>query len=339
MSRTRQDQVKYIFRPSIEARCAVPRDLPPEIVARCTELIQPTPSKRHHHCSQSEKAYDNDHFLKWCLARGIKWCLASGLPTDPISGLPTDSITLADAIGAFVKTTLFWLNIVREFPDSIIFAQSPAARDELHHVVDVLVPAIELLRNIDAYELILGDTIIPKAKVIDGDQGILTERGLERFKRWIVGGSAQDVETYLEDILSAAKRQIRNFNVDKPPTDILKDLCAGMAFVLLEKFGSRPTLTVDGPFYQLAAKLYEGTTGIGEGNENLERQCRRAFHRADHSLPERIELLSVKKSSRYSLEALGRTLGPENLQQLSEGRQILGQFFREIKKEVKFLWC
>jgi hypothetical protein len=113
MSCTRQDQVKYIFRPSIEARCAVPRDLPPEIVARCTELIQPTPSKRHHHCSQSEKAYDNDHFLKWCLARGIKWCLASGLPTDPISGLPTDSITLADAIGAFVKTTLFWLNIVR----------------------------------------------------------------------------------------------------------------------------------------------------------------------------------------------------------------------------------
>lgn len=172
-----------------------------------------------------------------------------------------------------------------------------------------------------------------RAKVIDGDQGILTERGLERFKRWIVGGSAQDVETYLEDILSAAKRQIRNFNVDKPPTNILKDLCAGMAFVLLEKFGSRPTLTVDGPFYQLAAKLYEGTTGIGEGDENLERQCRRAFHRADHSLPELIELLSVQKSSRYSLRALGpEKLGPENLLQLSEGQEILGQFFREIKK-------
>jgi hypothetical protein len=342
MSCTRQDQLKYIFRPSIEARCAVPRDLSPEIVARCTELIQPTPSKRHHLCSQSEKAYDNDHLLRWCLARGIKWCLARDLPTEPISGIPTDPITSGDTIGAFVKTTLFWLNMVHEFPDSIIFAQSPAARDELHHVVDVLMQAVELLRNIDSREasLILGGTTIPKAKVIDGKRGIVTERGLEWFERWIEGWSARDLATYLEDIVSAARRQIRNFNVDKSPTNILKDLCAGMAFVLLEKFGSRPTLTVDGPFYQLAAKLYEGTTGIGEGDENLERQCRRAFHRADHSLPELIELLSVQKSSRYSLRALGpEKLGPENLLQLSEGQEILGQFFREIKKSGEIRVC
>jgi hypothetical protein len=56
------------------------------------------------------------------------------------------------------------------------------------------------------------------------------------------------------------------------PINELKRHCATLAFHLLVKFGEFPRLTIDGPFYVLAATLYEVATG--RRNANLERACR-----------------------------------------------------------------
>jgi hypothetical protein len=59
--------------------------------------------------------------------------------------------------------------------------------------------------------------------------------------------------------------------------DMGKFSTAVCALLLLKIFGSRPpTLTSEGPFFQLTANLYEAATGIRE--VSLERQCRRAFN-------------------------------------------------------------
>ena len=59
----------------------------------------------------------------------------------------------------------------------------------------------------------------------------------------------------------------------KSPSQPLKTLSASFAYGLFEEFGSRPpTLTTDGAFFQLAALLFEGATGIA--GANLDWQCR-----------------------------------------------------------------
>jgi hypothetical protein len=58
-----------------------------------------------------------------------------------------------------------------------------------------------------------------------------------------------------------------------PRVDYAKIVAAASDFLLLSKFGmKRPTLTIGGPFYELASVLYEGATYIPEAN--LERYCR-----------------------------------------------------------------
>jgi hypothetical protein len=69
------------------------------------------------------------------------------------------------------------------------------------------------------------------------------------------------------------------------PADMLKRFCALVAYDVLGECGARrPTLTIDGPFFQLAAVLYEAVTGASEAN--LERACRSVFRTgADDSRP------------------------------------------------------
>jgi hypothetical protein len=55
--------------------------------------------------------------------------------------------------------------------------------------------------------------------------------------------------------------------------DVFKRLAAGFAFMLMKKFGKRPTKTTTGPYYELASVLYEGATGLA--GASLDRICRK----------------------------------------------------------------
>jgi hypothetical protein len=68
-----------------------------------------------------------------------------------------------------------------------------------------------------------------------------------------------------------------------PNPNFGKTLCAVIALRLLEKFGVAVTETADGPYYRLAALLYEGV--FGARDQSLERQCRRIFHQRSSGLP------------------------------------------------------
>jgi hypothetical protein len=60
--------------------------------------------------------------------------------------------------------------------------------------------------------------------------------------------------------------------------DLGKQTAADTAYDLLNEYaGSPPTLTIEGPFYQLASVLYEGAMGHEE--VDLQRHCRTAFKR------------------------------------------------------------
>lgn len=68
-----------------------------------------------------------------------------------------------------------------------------------------------------------------------------------------------------------------------PRPNFGKTLCAAIALRLLERFGVAVTETADGPYYRLAALLYEGVFGVRD--QSLERQCRRIFRQRRSGLP------------------------------------------------------
>ena len=83
---------------------------------------------------------------------------------------------------------------------------------------------------------------------------------------------------YLETTASLANQEIRDFKAQRAPSEPVKYFAAMFAFALIKFFSIRaPTLTTDGPFFRLATYLYEAATAIPD--QNLERQCRREFHK------------------------------------------------------------
>jgi hypothetical protein len=60
--------------------------------------------------------------------------------------------------------------------------------------------------------------------------------------------------------------------------NIKKSRAAARAFSILSRHGIEATLYKGGKFFQLAAALYEGATGIATDNEDLSRACKRIVH-------------------------------------------------------------
>jgi hypothetical protein len=81
----------------------------------------------------------------------------------------------------------------------------------------------------------------------------------------------------LIEIAESAESHSRRIQVRKGPQQNGKKLWAAyFAYYLLEHHGAKPTLSAEGVFFQLAATLYEGATGIA--NVDLSRACRLIFH-------------------------------------------------------------
>jgi hypothetical protein len=62
------------------------------------------------------------------------------------------------------------------------------------------------------------------------------------------------------------------------PGNFKKNRAALCAFAILRRHGIEATLYKDGKFFQLAAALYEGATGIATDSEDLTRACKRIVH-------------------------------------------------------------
>jgi hypothetical protein len=91
---------------------------------------------------------------------------------------------------------------------------------------------------------------------------------------------AERVRRFLTMIAAEAESEARRTKIRKAIPEPVKEDSARFAFVLITAFaGKDPTLTVDGPFYRLAANLYEAATGA---EANLERHCRRYFRQFNH---------------------------------------------------------
>jgi hypothetical protein len=60
--------------------------------------------------------------------------------------------------------------------------------------------------------------------------------------------------------------------------NVQKNRAAGGAFAILNRYGIEVTLYKGGKFFQLAAALYEGATGIATDSEDLTRACKRIVH-------------------------------------------------------------
>jgi hypothetical protein len=91
---------------------------------------------------------------------------------------------------------------------------------------------------------------------------------------------AERVRRFLTMMAAEAESEARHAKVPKAIPKPVKEDSARFAFVLIILFGGKdPTLTVDGPFYRLAANLYEAATGA---EANLERHCRRQFRQFKH---------------------------------------------------------
>jgi hypothetical protein len=74
----------------------------------------------------------------------------------------------------------------------------------------------------------------------------------------------------------AVNRAMESTSVRKGPRSPQKHEAALRAYQLLRTSGTTPTLSEDGPFFELAKLLYEGGTGIV--NADLSRACRQVFH-------------------------------------------------------------
>lgn len=92
------------------------------------------------------------------------------------------------------------------------------------------------------------------------------------------------LELFLNELaLAAANAEIRSMRLRVPRSggrpNYRKQAAAELALLLLVRFDRQPTLTPDGPFFNLASVLYEAATGRKDAN--LERQCRdsHASHR------------------------------------------------------------
>jgi hypothetical protein len=77
--------------------------------------------------------------------------------------------------------------------------------------------------------------------------------------------------------LAEAKRRRLEASMRKGrPKAIQKTTAAFFAHRLLRTYGGKPTLSTNGAFFQLAAVLYAGATGIADAD--LSQACRRIFH-------------------------------------------------------------
>jgi hypothetical protein len=89
----------------------------------------------------------------------------------------------------------------------------------------------------------------------------------------------RQVVVYLVALLRRAEAEVATKRRSGSPGRIDKTFAATEALSLLRRFASGgPTLTAEGPFFNLATALYEKATG--EASANLDWQCRQAFRRS-----------------------------------------------------------
>jgi hypothetical protein len=103
----------------------------------------------------------------------------------------------------------------------------------------------------------------------------------EQVRKYVAREPTEDrvrsLRKQLIEIAESAESHSRRTQVRKGPQQNGKKLWAAFfAYHLLERHGVKPTLSAEGVFFQLAATLYEGATGIA--NVDLSRACRLIFH-------------------------------------------------------------
>jgi hypothetical protein len=85
---------------------------------------------------------------------------------------------------------------------------------------------------------------------------------------------ADEFSKQLEILVTVARGMANNMRVQRGrPRDSHKEVVAGWARYLINKYGTKPlTLTIDGPYYELASVLYRA--GTGEHEADLSRHCK-----------------------------------------------------------------
>jgi hypothetical protein len=168
----------------------------------------------------------------------------------------------------YIAQTIFFI----KFMGSGREGSAPHQRaKELGTVTDTLRRAIALLRREAKLTLLIRSIPIEVANRM-GPLRLQSAYPLWNYHNY------RGLITELEEIVTEAEEVRRQIEIGpgSPKPDMMKINAAISAYLLLCEVEIAPTLSDQGQYYQLAAVLYEGATGIS--NADLSRSCRLVFH-------------------------------------------------------------